>query len=57
MSLCAGCGAVIVVDTEGGGLCVTCEAALVGGGCGWPAAAETRAVDGAAAGEGDHGQR
>ena len=57
MSLCAGCGVVIVVDAEGNGLCVACEAALAGGGCGWPVAAETSAVDGAAAGEGDHGQR
>ena len=32
MSLCAGCGAVIVVDAEGNGLCVACEAALAGGG-------------------------
>lgn len=52
MSLCAGCGAVIVMDAEGGGLCAACEAALVGGGCGWPVATETGAAEAAAAVEG-----
>ena len=52
MSLCAGCGAVIVVDAEGSGLCVACEAALVSGGCSWPAAADTGAAEVTAAREG-----
>ena len=53
MSLCAGCGAVmIVVDAEGNGLCVACEAALAGGGCGWPAMDGIGAAEVTAAREG-----
>ena len=52
MSLCAGCGVVIVADADGNGLCVACEAALAGGGCGWPEVDEIGAAEVAAAREG-----